>query len=128
VQDELGVLSKVDAQRERMSEADSNKLSIRIELQADCYAGMWARDEEKRGFIDVGDIDEALNAAAEVGDDAIQKREQGYAVPETFNHGTSVRAPAGSSAVTTREPSTPAIRLHPAKCDRGGRARRVEQV
>ncbi|MEJ0097291.1 MAG: neutral zinc metallopeptidase [Bauldia sp.] len=89
VQDELGVLAKVDAQREQMSEADSNKLSIRIELQADCYAGVWARDEEKRGFLEVGDIDEALNAAAQVGDDAIQKREQGYAVPETFNHGTS---------------------------------------
>ena len=89
VQDQLGVLGKVDAQRQQMSEADSNKLSIRIELQADCYAGVWAHDEEKRGFLEVGDIDEALNAAAQVGDDAIQKREQGYVVPETFNHGTS---------------------------------------
>jgi predicted metalloprotease len=91
VQDELGTLGKVDADRQRMSDADSNKLSIRIELQADCYAGIWARDEEKRGFIEVGDIDEALNAAAQVGDDAIQKRERGYAVPETFNHGTSAQ-------------------------------------
>jgi uncharacterized protein len=91
VQDELGVLGKVDAERQRMSEADANKMSIRIELQADCYAGIWARDEEKRGFIEVGDIDEALNAAAQVGDDAIQKRERGYAVPETFNHGTSAQ-------------------------------------
>ncbi|HEY5081660.1 MAG TPA: neutral zinc metallopeptidase [Bauldia sp.] len=91
VQDELGTLGKVDAERQRMSDADSNKLSIRIELQADCYAGIWARDEEKRGFIEVGDVDEALNAAAQVGDDAIQKRERGYAVPETFNHGTSAQ-------------------------------------
>ncbi len=89
VQDQLGVLGKIDAEREQMSEADSNKMSIRIELQADCYAGVWAHDEEKRGFLDVGDIDEALNAAAQVGDDAIQKREQGYVVPESFNHGTS---------------------------------------
>jgi uncharacterized protein len=91
VQDLLGTLPKVDAQRQRASEADSNQLSIRLELQADCYAGIWARDEEKRGFLDVGDIDEALNAAAQVGDDAIQKRVRGYAVPETFNHGTSAQ-------------------------------------
>jgi len=91
VQDLLGTLPKVDAERQRASEAESNQLSIRLELQADCYAGMWARDEEKRGFLDVGDIDEALNAAAQVGDDAIQKRVRGYAVPETFNHGTSAQ-------------------------------------
>ena len=91
VQDELGVLSRVDAERERMSGADSNKLSIRIELQADCYAGIWARDEEKRSFLDVGDIDEELNAAAQVGDDAIQRRTQGYVVPESFDHGTSTQ-------------------------------------
>ncbi|HVZ14173.1 MAG TPA: neutral zinc metallopeptidase [Bauldia sp.] len=89
VQDQLGILGKADAAREKMSDADSNKMSIRIELQADCFAGVWAHDEEKRGFLDVGDIDEALNAAAQVGDDAIQKREQGYVVPESFNHGTS---------------------------------------
>jgi predicted metalloprotease len=91
VQNLLGTLPKVDAARRNASELQSNQLSIRLELQADCYAGIWAHDEEKRGFLDVGDIDEALNAAAQVGDDAIQKRAQGYAVPETFNHGTSAQ-------------------------------------
>ena len=91
VQNLLGTLPKIDAERQNASQAQSNQLSIRIELQADCFAGIWARDEEKRGFLDVGDIDEALNAAAQVGDDTIQKREQGYAVPETFNHGTSAQ-------------------------------------
>jgi predicted metalloprotease len=89
VQNLIGTLPKVDAQRQGMNEADSNKLSVRIELQADCYAGIWAHDEEKRGFLEVGDIDEALNAAAQVGDDAIQQRTQGRVVPESFNHGTS---------------------------------------
>ena len=91
VQNLIGTLPKVDAQRQQASEAESNKLSVRIELQADCYAGIWAHDEEKRGFLDVGDIDEALNAAAQVGDDAIQQRTQGHVVPESFNHGTSAQ-------------------------------------
>jgi predicted metalloprotease len=89
VQNLIGVLPKIDAERQRVSEAESNRLSVRVELQADCYAGIWAHDEEKRGFLDIGDIDEALNAAAQVGDDAIQRREQGTVVPESFNHGTS---------------------------------------
>jgi len=89
VQNLIGTLPKVDAQRQQSSEGESNKLSVRIELQADCYAGIWAHDEEKRGFLEVGDIDEALNAAAQVGDDAIQQRTQGRVVPESFNHGTS---------------------------------------
>jgi predicted metalloprotease len=89
VQNLIGTLGKIDAERRRVSEVESNQLSVRIELQADCYAGIWAHDEEKRGFIELGDIDEALNAAAQVGDDAIQRRSQGYVVPESFNHGTS---------------------------------------
>lgn len=89
VQNLIGTLGKVDAERQRSNESDSNALSVRIELQADCYAGIWARDEEKRGFLDVGDIDEALNAAAAVGDDRLQKESQGYVVPDSFTHGTS---------------------------------------
>jgi predicted metalloprotease len=91
VQNLTGTLPKIDAERQQASEAESNRLSVRIELQADCYAGIWAHDEEKRGFLDVGDIDEALNAAAQVGDDAIQQRTQGHVVPESFNHGTSAQ-------------------------------------
>ena len=89
VQNLLGILPKVDAARRSASEADSNALSVRLELQADCLAGVWAHDAESRGVLEVGDIDEALNAAAQIGDDAIQKRTQGYVVPESFNHGTS---------------------------------------
>jgi uncharacterized protein len=91
VQNLLGILPKVDAARQRASQAESNQLSIRLELQADCLAGVWAHDAEARGVLDVGDIDEALNAAAQIGDDAIQRRTQGYVVPETFNHGTSAQ-------------------------------------
>jgi uncharacterized protein len=91
VQNLLGILPKVDAARQRASQAESNQLSIRLELQADCLAGVWAHDAEARGVLDVGDIDEALNAAAQIGDDAIQRRTQGYVVPESFNHGTSAQ-------------------------------------
>jgi hypothetical protein len=89
VQNVLGTLPEVNRLRQRSSEADSNQLSIRVELQADCYAGIWAHGADQRGLLEVGDIDEALNAAAQIGDDAIQRRTQGYVVPESFNHGTS---------------------------------------
>ncbi len=91
VQDLLGTLGKVDDQRARSSEADSNALSVRLELQADCYAGIWAHAAEAEGILDVGDIDEALNAAAQIGDDTLQRRSQGYVVPETFTHGTAAQ-------------------------------------
>jgi predicted metalloprotease len=67
----------------------SNELSVRIELQADCYAGIWAADVQGKGYLEIGDLDEAMNAAAQIGDDAIQVRSQGYVVPESFNHGSS---------------------------------------
>ena len=89
VQNLLGTLPQVNQQRQRVSEAESNALSIRVELQADCYAGIWAKHSEKIGAVEDGDLAEALTAAAAVGDDAIQKRTQGYVVPESFNHGTS---------------------------------------
>jgi len=89
VQNLIGILPKVNAARQRVGEEESNQLSIRVELQADCYAGIWANTSERMGVVEDGDIDEALNAAAAVGDDAIQRRTQGYVVPESFNHGTS---------------------------------------
>lgn len=89
VQNLIGILPKVNAERERVGQEESNQLSIRVELQADCYAGIWANASERMGIVEDGDIDEALNAAAAVGDDAIQRRTQGYVVPESFNHGTS---------------------------------------
>ena len=68
---------------------NSNEDSIRVELQADCYAGIWGADAQRQGILEVGDLEEALNAAQQIGDDAIQMRTQGYVVPESFNHGTS---------------------------------------
>jgi len=89
VQNILGILPKVNAARRQVGQEESNQLSVRVELQADCYAGIWAKASERLGVLEEGDIDEALNAAAAVGDDAIQRRTQGYVVPESFNHGTS---------------------------------------
>jgi len=64
---------------------------VRVELQADCYAGIWAHYTEQKGLLEQGDIDEALNAANQIGDDTLQKRSQGYVVPDSFNHGTSAQ-------------------------------------
>lgn len=89
VQNLTGVLPEFNRQRQRLSEAEANKLSVRVELQADCYAGVWAYYTNQKGLLESGDVEEALNAAHQVGDDAIQKRTQGYVVPDAFNHGTS---------------------------------------
>jgi len=91
VQDLLGTLPKFDRERRQMSEADANAYSVRIELQADCFAGIWGAYAEREGILEKGDLEEALNAATQIGDDAIQKRMQGYVVPESFNHGTSAQ-------------------------------------
>ncbi|MGR3594157.1 MAG: KPN_02809 family neutral zinc metallopeptidase [Limimaricola soesokkakensis] len=90
VQNELGVLSEVNAVRQRSDEATSNALSVRIELQADCFSGIWARRAEAMfGSLEPGDIEEAMNAAAQIGDDTLQ-REAGRTVrPDSFTHGTS---------------------------------------
>jgi predicted metalloprotease len=89
VQNLVGTMQKVNALQQRTSQAQSNQLSVFLELQADCYAGVWANHAQKRGQLEVGDVEEALRAAAAVGDDAIQKRAQGYVVPESFTHGSS---------------------------------------
>ncbi|MET0748342.1 MAG: neutral zinc metallopeptidase [Rhizobium sp.] len=91
VQDQLGILPKADQARSQMNEADSNKMSIRIELQADCFAGIWGKFTQQKGILDNGDLEEALNAAQQIGDDTLQKKSQGYVVPESFNHGTSAQ-------------------------------------
>jgi uncharacterized protein len=93
VQNLLGILGRVDAQRERSSEAASNALSVKIELQADCFAGVWARRAQaERGWrLEQGDIETALNAASMIGDDTLQKKARGTVVPETFTHGTSAQ-------------------------------------
>ena len=90
VQNLLGIASKVRAAQERSSEAEANRLSVKLELQADCFAGVWAQHaDETKHILEQGDVESALQAAAAVGDDTLQKRTQGYAVPESFTHGTA---------------------------------------
>lgn len=91
VQNLTGVLPRFNQLRSRMSQAESNAMSVKVELQADCYAGVWANHTDQKGLLEAGDIDEALNAAFQIGDDTLQKRSQGYVVPESFNHGTSAQ-------------------------------------
>lgn len=89
VQKLLGTSDKVDAMRGRISEREMNQLSVRLELQADFYAGVWAYYAQKKGLLEVGDIEEALNAATAIGDDRLQRESQGRVVPDSFTHGTS---------------------------------------
>ena len=89
VQDELGVLGQVNAQRARASEAQSNALSVRVELLADCYAGLWAREAVNRLQLTEEDIRSALDTAARIGDDALQRSSRGIVVPDSFTHGSS---------------------------------------
>ena len=93
VQNQLGIMEKADALRARGGEAQGNAVSVRVELQADCFAGVWAaRSQQQNGWrMDPGDIDEALNAAAQIGDDTLQRKSQGQVVPETFTHGSSAQ-------------------------------------
>jgi len=90
VQNQLGIMQKVQEMRSRVDEVRSNDLSVRTELQADCFAGLWAhRADKARQIIESGDIDEALNAASAIGDDRIQKQTRGHVVPDSFTHGSS---------------------------------------
>ena len=90
VQDELGILSEANAIRSRASEREANAISVRIELQADCYAGIWARTaDEQFGSLEKGDIEEAMNAAKQIGDDTLQRNAGRVPQPHTFTHGTS---------------------------------------
>ena len=92
VQNLLGVTGKVDSMRGRISETQQNQLSVRLELQADCYAGIWAnRSQQAKQWLDADDIESAVNAAQQIGDDTLQKRGQGYAVPDSFTHGSSAQ-------------------------------------
>ena len=92
VQNLLGIADKVTQARMRASKADANALSVRMELQADCFSGIWAQEANASAkILEDGDIEEGLNAAAAIGDDRLQKRSQGYVVPESFTHGTSAQ-------------------------------------
>ena len=89
VQKLLGISERVDAMQGRVSEVEANQLSVRLELQADFFAGVFARYVQNQGVLEAGDIEEALRAASAVGDDQIQRRTTGYVVPDSFTHGTS---------------------------------------
>ena len=92
VQNLMGISGKVDAARRRASAVQSNALSVRLELQADCFAGVWAfHANEARGILETGDVDTALNAATAIGDDALQRQAQGHVVPDSFTHGSSAQ-------------------------------------
>ncbi|MBL8580631.1 MAG: zinc metallopeptidase [Rhizobiaceae bacterium] len=89
VQNLTGILPKFNQMRQQMSETEANQMSMRVELQADCFAGVWGHFTDQKGLLEQGDVEEALNAAQQIGDDTLQKKMQGYVVPESFNHGTS---------------------------------------
>ena len=92
VQNLLGTLGQAHQQMARMNKADANRVSVRIELQADFYAGVWAHyEKEMFGSLDSGDLQEAINCASVIGDDYLQKKAQGYAVEESFTHGTAAQ-------------------------------------
>ncbi len=92
VQNLLGISGKVDAMQRRVDKAEGNQLSVRLELQADCLAGIWANNANRsRKILESGDIEEALNAATSIGDDNLQRQARGYVVPESFTHGSSAQ-------------------------------------
>jgi len=92
VQNLLGTSDKVHAAQERGSEKQSNELSVRLELQADCYAGIWAHHAQKmKNILEPGDVEEALNAASAIGDDRLQQQSQGRVTPDSFTHGSSAQ-------------------------------------
>ena len=91
IQNLLGILPKANQLRERSSEREANAISVRIELQADCFAGVWAHNIQAMGRIDQGDIEEAMRTAAAIGDDMLQKASRGQVVPDSFTHGSSAQ-------------------------------------
>ena len=92
VQNLLGISGQVDQMRGRVSKVEYNKLSVKLELQADCFAGVWAHHaQNQRQILEQGDVEEAMNAAAKIGDDALQKAQTGQVVPDSFTHGSSAQ-------------------------------------
>ena len=115
VQKLLGTEAKVRQLQQGASQAQSNAHSVRMELQADCYAGVWGHSMQQQGVLETGDLEEALNAAQAIGDDRLQQRSQGYVIPDAFTHGTSAQRYSWfKRGMETGDP---------AQCDTFGRAR-----
>ncbi|MFK8186412.1 MAG: neutral zinc metallopeptidase [Phormidesmis sp.] len=91
IQNLLGVSDQVRAAQRRMSKTQANQLSVAQELQADCFAGVWANSAGRRNLLEAGDIEEAMNAASQIGDDTLQRNQRGYVNPDSFTHGTSAQ-------------------------------------
>lgn len=92
MQNLLGVSDKVQALQKQVSKVEANQLSVRLELQAACFAGIWANNAQRsRQILETGNIEEALNAASSIGDDRLQSQTRGYVVPESFTHGSSAQ-------------------------------------
>jgi predicted metalloprotease len=92
VQNQLGILPRLEAMQQQVDRADANRIQVMAELQADCFAGIWANHADRsRGILESGDIEEAMNAAAAIGDDRLQRQGQGYVVPDGFTHGSSAQ-------------------------------------
>ena len=92
VQNLLGISNKMQAMRRQVSKTEYNRLSVMLELQADCFAGVWAHNADRtRQVVEPGDIDEALNAASQIGDDRLQQQSRGYVTPDSFTHGSSTQ-------------------------------------
>lgn len=91
VQNLLGVLPDVDQARRQAGKTEANQLSVQLELQADCLAGVWAHDADAKGILEMGDVEEALAAATAIGDDTLQRQSQGHVVPDSFTHGTAAQ-------------------------------------
>jgi predicted metalloprotease len=91
VQNQLGIMQKLQSVQGRTSRGEANQMSVRVELQADCFAGVWGHHAANAKLLDPGDVEEALAAATAIGDDRLQKQSQGYVVPESFTHGSSAQ-------------------------------------
>ncbi len=92
VQNLIGISAKVQEIRPQLSQKEYNKISVKVELQADCYAGIWAHHADKvKNIVEAGDIEEALNAASHIGDDRLQQQAKGYVTPDSFTHGSSAQ-------------------------------------
>jgi predicted metalloprotease len=91
VQNLLGISERVQRQRQRLDQVSGNALSVRLELQADCYAGVWGHSAARRNFLEPGDVEAALKAASAIGDDRLQRQSRGVVVPESFTHGSSAQ-------------------------------------